>query len=148
MTSTNDARPDLLRRLDGKWTAAGHVRGKPVRYHVSAGPALQGRFTEIAMEDVQVPPQYEARLFIGFDEESQAVIAHWMDCFGARFSIPHGTGTLTGGVIEFVVPYESGAFKDRFEFDAAAGTWALEITAEQADGSWAHFAKYLFHRPT
>lgn len=114
MTSTCDARPDLLRRLDGKWTATGDVRGKPVRYHVSAGPALHGRFTEIAMEDVQVPPQYEARLFIGFDEESQAVIA----C------------------------------KDRFEFDADAETWTLEITAQQANGSWAHFAKYLFRRAT
>ena len=52
--------------------------------------------------------------FIGFDEESQAVIA----C------------------------------KDRFEFDADAETWTLEITAQQANGSWAHFAKYLFRRAT
>ena len=146
MNIVTDHRPGLLRRLDGMWTATGDVRGKPVRYHVSAGPALQGRFTEISMEDVEAPPRYEARIFLGFDAETGTIIAHWMDCFGARFSVPHGSGSLGERAIEFVVPYESGAFKDRFEFDETGDTWTLEITAHQPDDSWAHFAGYTLRR--
>jgi hypothetical protein len=86
------------------------------------------------MNDVQVPSQYEARIFIGFAGESQQVIAHWMDNFGAAYSIPHGTGSMAGNVIEFIVPYPE------------SDSWTLEITAQQPDGSWKHFARYDFRR--
>lgn len=42
---------------------------------MSAAPALQGCFTEMRMKDVQVPAQYEALVFIGFDQASPTVIA-------------------------------------------------------------------------
>lgn len=45
---------------------------------MSAAPALQVYFTEMRMKDVQVPALYEAVVFIGFDQASQTVIAHWM----------------------------------------------------------------------
>jgi len=146
VNSSQDRRPELLRRLDGRWTATGDVLGKPVRYDVIAGPALQGQFTEIAMNDVEQPSNYEARIFIGFDPESRQVIAHWMDSFGAIYSVPHGTGTLSGGVIEFTVPYAESAFKDRFEYQEGSDAWTLEITSQQQDKSWKHFARYQLRR--
>jgi hypothetical protein len=62
------------------------------------------------------------------------------------FSIPHGTGSMAGNVIEFIVPYPQTAFKDRFEYFPESDTWTLEITAQQPDGSWKHFARYDFRR--
>ena len=59
-----DARPELLKALDGHWVMKGDVMGESVTYSLVAGPALQGRFTELRMQDVQDPPQYEARVFI------------------------------------------------------------------------------------
>jgi len=105
MTMSTDNRPEILRKLDGNWVATGDVMGKPVQYNVTSTPALQGQFTEISMNDVQVPSQYEARIFIGFDSESNQIIAHWMDSFGAQYSIPHGTGSISENTIEFIVPY-------------------------------------------
>lgn len=146
MTKITDHRPPLLRKLDGNWMATGDVMGKPVRYHAAAAPALQGQFTELSMNDVQLPLQYEARIFIGFDSDSNTVIAHWMDSFGAKYSIPHGAGIISDNVIEFVVPYATGPFRDRFEYRPESDTWTLAITGKNPNGGWDHFAKYTFTR--
>jgi hypothetical protein len=38
------------------------------------------------MKDVQTPSQYEAMVFIGYDNTSERYVAHWIDIFGGRFS--------------------------------------------------------------
>ena len=146
MTTNSENRPTLLQKLDGNWVAIGDIMGKPVQYDVVNTPALQAQYTEISMNDVQVPSQYEARIFIGFDSDSNQIIAHWMDSFGAQYSIPHGTGTLSENEIEFIVPYPSGSFKDKFVYSPADDSWTLHITAQKPDGSWQHFARYTFSR--
>jgi len=144
--SPADSRPELLRQLDGNWTMSGDVRGKPVTYRMVAAPALQGTFTELRMMDVQVPAQYEAAVFIGYDAAGKTVIAHWMDSFGARYSIPHGAGQIAGDVIEFTISYASGQFRNTWRFDAATSSWQFALEAAQPDGSWKHFARYEVKR--
>ena len=146
MTTSTENRPTILQKLDGKWVVTGDVMGKPVQYNVIMAPALQGQFTEISMNDVQVPSQYEARIFIGYDIESEQIIAHWLDNFGAQYSIPHGTGSISENTIEFIVPYTDSSFRDKFEYHPENDTWTLEITAQQPDGIWKHFARYAFKR--
>lgn len=136
---------DLLASLEGRWTMVGDVMGKPVRYDMEASPTLQGRFLEIHMNDVQVPSQYEARVFLGMDENGE-VIVHWLDSFGPRYSIPHGTGVVTDSTIVFTVPYASGPFRDTLLRDPVHGTWTFSIEAAQTDGTWAHFARYELTR--
>jgi hypothetical protein len=135
-------RPTLLRALDGHWVMTGEVLGKPVTYDMVAVPTLQGAFTEMHMRDVQVPSEYEARVFIGVDPGSQFVIAHWLDSFGAKSSIPHGTGQISGNTIQFTIPYDSGPFRDTLIFHLQDRSWSLAIEASQPDGSWKHFARY------
>lgn len=138
-------RPALLASLDGRWTMSGDVMGKPVRYDMEAFPTLQGTFTEIHMDDVQVPSQYEARVFVGTDEQGR-VIAHWLDSFGAGSSVPHGTGAISGETIVFEIPYPSGRFRDTLTRQAGGGAWTLAIEAAAPDGSWQHFARYDIRR--
>ena len=140
-------RPAALKALDGDWLMSGDVMGEPVTYRMVAGPTLQGAFTEIHMNDVQVPSQYEARVLIGYDAESKTVIVHWMDSFGAKYSVPHGTGTVSGNTIQFTIPYESGAFRDTFTYSPETNTWLFVLEAAQPDGKWKHFARYTAHRP-
>ena len=140
-------RPAALKALDGDWLMSGDVMGEPVTYRMVAGPTLQGAFTEIHMNDVQVPSQYEARVLIGYDAESKTVIVHWMDSFGAKYSVPHGTGTVSGNTIQFTIPYESGAFRDTFTYSPETNTWLLVLEAAQPDGKWKHFARYTVHHP-
>jgi hypothetical protein len=138
-------RPAALKALDGDWVMSGDVMGKPVTYRMTAGPTLQGAFTEIHMNDVQVPSEYEARVLIGYDAESKSVIAHWMDSFGAKYSIPHGTGSVTDNSIQFTIPYEGGPFRDTFTYNPDTNTWLFVLEASQPDGTWKHFARYNAH---
>ena len=139
-------RPPALKALDGNWVMSGDVMGKPVTYRMVAKPALQGAFTELHMSDVQVPSEYEARVFIGYDADSKAVIVHWMDSFGANYSIPHGTGHVTDNSVQFTIPYQSGSFRDTFTYNPASKTWLFVLEAAQPDGTWKHFARYSVHR--
>lgn len=140
-------RPAVLKALDGEWVMSGDVMGKPVIYRMVAGPTLQGAFTEIHMNDVQVPSEYEARVLIGYDAESNAVIVHWMDSFGAKYSIPHGTGNVTKKSIQFTIPYEGGPFRDTFTYNLETNTWLFVLEASKPDGTWKHFARYSVRRP-
>jgi hypothetical protein len=139
-------RQSLLKALDGQWLMSGDVMGKAVTYTMEAGPILQGAFTELHMDDVQVPSEYEARVVIGFDAESKTLIAHWMDSFGARYSIPHGTGHIMDNTIQFTIPYEGGAFRDTLTYNPDTKSWLFVIEAAKPDGSWQHFARYKIHR--
>lgn len=142
-----DPRPELFTQLDGRWVMTGDVMNKPVTYDLDAGPTLGAAFTELHMKDVQVPAEYEARVFLGWDAERKTVIVHWLDSFGGRYSIPHGTGTLDGDTIAFTVPYPDGPFRDTLHYDRRAGRWQFTIEVGQADGSWKHFAAYELRRP-
>lgn len=137
-----DNRPALLQALDGNWIMMGDVMGKPVQYNMAATPTLNGTFTEMHMKDVQLPARYEARVFIGYDQKSQSVIAHWIDIFGARGSVPHATGSIKDNTIEFTFPYASAPFHDTLSYHADTASWTLVIDAAKPDGTWQHFARY------
>lgn len=140
--SATDARPALLRALDGNWVMSGDVRGKPVTYTMAAAPALQATFTEMRMKDVQVPAEYEAAVFIGYDAASQTVLVHWMDNHGPKYSIPHGTGHIAGNTIQFIFPYKTGQFRNTMTYHPDSSTWQFKLESGQPDGSWKHFARY------
>jgi hypothetical protein len=140
------ARPELLRKLDGKWRMSGEVRGKPVAYSMQANPTLLGAFTELRMQDVQVPAKYAANVSIGYDKASKTVIVHWLDSFGAKYSIPHGTGYIEENTVRFTFPYEGGQFRDTLTFHPEAGDWTFVLESMQPDGSWKNFAKYTVVR--
>ena len=127
-------RPGPLKALDGDWVMSVDVMGEPVTYRMLAGPTLQGAFTEIHMTDAQVPSQYEALVLLGYDAESKTILVHWMDTFGAKYSIPHGTGTVSGNTVQFTIPYQSGAFRDTFTYSPETNTWLFALEAAQPDG--------------
>ena len=144
--SPADERPGLIKLLDGRWVMTGDVMNQPVTYALEAGPTLSAAFTELHMKDVQVPARYEARVLLGWDNDTQTVIVHWLDTFGGRYSIPHGTGRIEGHAIEFTIPYADGPFRDTLTYDPAQQTWSFVIEAGQKDGTFRHFAAYQIRR--
>lgn len=97
------------------------------------------------MNDVQVPSQYKAGVFIGYDAKSKTLMVHRMDSFGALYSVPHRTGHVAGETIQFTIPYASGSFRDTFTYQPQAKTWLFPLEAAQSDGTWKHFARYRVH---
>lgn len=132
----------LLARLVGRWTMKGTVRGEPVTNTLTATRTLQGRFVELHMLDAQRPPGYEARVFVGVDPANGRLIAHWMDSFGAAYSVPTATGEARGDTLELLFPYPDGAFRDRFVHDRSRGTWDFHLEAADSTGAWSTFARY------
>ena len=132
----------LLDRLVGHWLMTGSVRGRPATYTLDAARVLQRRFVELHMEDVTRPAAYEARVFIGVDSSGGRYIAHWLDRFGAAFSIPPATGEARGDTLLLNFPYPDGAFRDTFAYDRPSDTWYFRLEAADSAGGWHLFAEY------
>lgn len=138
-------RDPLLERLVGGWRMTGHVRGEAVGYHLSVRHVLDDRFLELHMRDTAALPRYEARIFIGRDTISGRIIVHWLDTFGAAYSVPPGYGSITGDTLRFEVAYPDGPFRDTFVFRRTEGVWELHIEAGNGQGAWRTFARYTVH---
>jgi hypothetical protein len=136
----------LLEHLLGKWRMTGSVRGRPATYALNATRILQGRFVELHMEDVNQPPAYEARVFIGVDSAGGRYIAHWLDKFGAAYSVPHATGHSRGDTLLLTFPYPHGAFRDTFVYDRHTDAWYFRLEAADSSGGWRLFAEYQVRR--
>jgi uncharacterized protein YdhG (YjbR/CyaY superfamily) len=132
----------LLEHLVGRWIMTGSVRGKPATYTLDAARVLQGRFVELHMEDVTRPPAYEARVFIGVDSAGGRYIAHWLDRFGAAYSIPHATGEARGDTVLLTFPYSGGAFRDTFVYDRRQDRWYFRLEAADSTQGRRLFAEY------
>ena len=137
----------VLQRLIGQWTMTGSVRGRPATYRLDGTWVLQGRFVELHMEDVEhTPPGYEARVFIGPDTLPGRVLAHWLDNFGAAYSVPPATGMVAGDTLVLDFPYPGGAFHDTFVHDRATDTWTIRLDEADGAGGWKRFADYRASR--
>jgi hypothetical protein len=145
--STESADEMFLDALQGDWTMAGTLGGKPVRYLADGRRVLQDGFLRLHMSDVQTPSKYEADVFIGFDAKANDFIAHWLDRFGAAGARVVGRGERKGEQLVIVFPYTEGAFRDTFSWQPASRSWSLLLESQSAEG-WSTFATYtLTPRP-
>lgn len=136
-----DAAADsVLARLIGEWTMVGRVGGDSVQYTLRVQRLLQGRYIGLHMLDDATPPGYEARVMIGADTTASRIIVHWLDSFGAAYSVPAGYGSARGDSIQFTIAYPTGTFRDVLSANGD-GTWRLQIDAQTPSG-WTSFADY------
>jgi hypothetical protein len=137
------ARTDsLLDAFVGTWNVTGTTRGKTTRYRMEARRVLQNKYVELHLVDVMSkPPGYEARVIIGEAAEPGQYIAHWIDNFGAKYSVPTASGKQVDDTLFLDFPYPDGAFHDTFSYDRKRRSWHMLL--ESADGNgWKVFADY------
>src|SRR5262245_31255793 len=77
---------ELLGHLVGDWKLTRKIRGQTVENTVKAEWVLQHQFLRVHMKGLATPPDYEAMIFIGYDNASERYVAHWIDVFGGRIS--------------------------------------------------------------
>lgn len=145
-SSSPAAMDALLDRLVGRWRMTGSVRGRPVAYDLEVARTLRRRFVELHMTDVQRPPAYEARVFVGVDSLGGRYLAHWLDSTGARHSIPPATGEIEGDTLRLHFDYADGPFRDTFVYDRGADRWRFRLESGDAGGGWQPFADYDVRR--
>lgn len=109
---------------------------------------LNHQFLRIHFLDVKKRlPEYEAMVFLGYDNMSERYVMHWLDVFGGRFSETLGYGTKKDeSTILFVFEGPMGPLHNTISWDPKSKTWKMLIRQKNAEGKWALFAEETFQR--
>jgi hypothetical protein len=123
----------LLDHLAGKWLMQGNVGKQAVTHEFDAEWVLQHhylRFREISREkNDKGEPQYEATVFIGWNEKTKQYACMWMDVYGGAAVESIGVATPKENELAFVFSDEHGlrSFTNTFTYDAKSNTWQDQL---------------------
>ena len=123
----------LLDHLAGKWLMEGNVGRQAVTHEFDAEWVLQHhylRFREISREkNDKGEPQYEATVFIGWNEKTKQYACMWMDVYGGAAVESIGVATPKENELAFVFTDEHGltSFTNTFTYDAKSNTWQDQL---------------------
>ena len=131
----------LLDNLVGDWKITRKFKTRTVESSASAEWVLNHQFLLIRIRDVSSPPQYEANVYIGYDNTSERYVAHWIDLFGGRFSETLGYGTRSGNIVKFVFEYPDGPFLNTFTWNPDKKSWSFLMQQKDQSGKWTLFAE-------
>jgi hypothetical protein len=132
---------ELLDNLVGDWKIARRFKTRTAESTAKVEWVLKHQFLSIKMKDVNNPAQYEANVYVGYDNASDRYVAHWIDVFGGRFSETLGYGTRSGNSIRFVFEYPDGPFLNTFTWIPEKKSWTFLMQQKDATGKWTLFAE-------
>jgi hypothetical protein len=84
-------------------------------------------------------PEYEAFVYIGFDDAAKNYVCHWVDVFGARDS-ELGQGKLDENLLGIEFKFGKGELTNHFTFDPQTKTWS-SLIRQTEKGEWKTFAE-------
>lgn len=119
----------LLDHLAGKWLLQGTVGKQPVTHDFNAEWVLQRhylRFYEVSREkNDKGEPQYEATVFIAWNEETRQYSCVWLDVYGGATTESIGVAAPKENELAFVFTDEHGetSFTNTFTYDPKTNTW-------------------------
>jgi hypothetical protein len=119
----------LLDHLAGKWLLRGTVGQQAVTHELDAEWVLQHhylRFREVSREkNDQGEPQYDATVFIGWNEKTRQFACVWLDVYGGLTTESIGRATPKENELAFVFTDEHGetSFTNTFLYDPKTNTW-------------------------
>jgi hypothetical protein len=131
---------ELVENLVGDWKLTRQIRGQTVQNTLKVEWVLNHQFLRLHMKDVATPAQYEAMIFLGYDNASDRYVVHWIDIFGGRFSETLGYGKRDGNSIKFIFEYPDGPFHNTFTWNPAEKTWTFLMEHKNKEGKWTTFA--------
>ena len=132
---------ELLDNLAGDWKITRRFKTRTSENTATVEWVLNHQWLLIKMRDVNSPPQYEANIYVGYDNTSDRYVAHWIDFFGGRFSETLGYGTRNGNSIKFVFEYPDGPFLNTFTWSPEKKSWTFLMQQKDNAGKWTLFAE-------
>jgi hypothetical protein len=123
----------LLDHLAGKWQMQGTVGKNATTHDLDAEWVLQHhylRFQETSRDkNDKGEPQYDATVFIGWNEKTTQYACVWLDVYGGLASESIGVATPKENELAFVFKDEHGEtiFTNTFTFDPKANTWDNQL---------------------
>jgi hypothetical protein len=119
----------LLDHLVGKWVMQGTIAGQVTTHDVDAEWVLDHHYVrihEVSREkDSKSKPQYEATIYIAWNEATKQYAAVWLDVYGGMSPESVGLADLKENELPFIFKDDKGAigFSNDFVYDAQADTW-------------------------
>jgi hypothetical protein len=123
----------LLDHLSGKWLLQGTVGKQPTTHDFDAEWVIQHhylRFREVSRErNDKGEPQYEATVFIGWNEKTKQYACVWLDVYGGLTTESIGRATPKENQLAFVFTDEHGetSFTNTFIYDPKTNTWENQL---------------------
>lgn len=132
----------FLDNFVGDWRVARKKgNGQTVQTNVHGEWALRHQFVQLHYGSAGNATEYEAFVFIGFDDSEKSYVCHWVDVFGGRYSlVGHGKIDNKLSSIEFRFDSKEGVVTNKFTFDAQTKTWTSLIRQQEKD-EWKTFAE-------
>ncbi len=119
----------LLDHLVGRWVLQGTIAGQDTTHDVNAEWVLQHHYLRIQevsrQKNDKGEPQYQATIFIGWNEATKDYACVWLDVYGGLASESIGVASPKENELPFVFKDAKGAvtFNNDFVYDAKANTW-------------------------
>ena len=132
----------FLDNFVGEWNVDRKMgNGRSIEATVLGEWGLKHQFIQLHYGSGGSGPEYEALVFIGFDETGKSYVCHWLDVFGGHFS-GVGRGKLDPNLlgIEFRFDSKERSLTNKFTFDPETKSWTSLIRQEE-NGQWNTFAE-------
>jgi hypothetical protein len=122
-------RDSLLDHMTGKWLLQGTIAGKQIVHDIEANWVLAHQYLLISEtsheknDDGQ--PQYEANVYVGWDQASGEYVCIWLDIFGGIAPQSIGRTKPHGNDIPFIFRDSSNVdnFHTTFSYNNDSNTW-------------------------
>ena len=137
----------FLDNFVGDWSVARKMgNGRTIESTVRGEWVLKHQFIQLHYGAGEKAPEYEALVFIGFDDAAKSYVCHWIDVFGGHYS-GVGRGRLDPNLlgIEFRFDSKEGSLTNKFGFDPETKSWTSLIRQEE-NGQWKNFAEEKWTR--
>lgn len=123
----------LLEHLAGKWVLDGVIAGKHVTHDVDGDWVLDHhylRLHEVSREKTDKgKPQYEALIFVGWNQEQKQYGCAWLDVYGGLLPVSIGLATPKENEIPFAFKDDKGTISltNDFVYEPTKDTWEWRI---------------------
>jgi hypothetical protein len=145
-------RGTLLDQLAGRWVMTGVIAGDDIVHDISAEWVLGGHYLyvhERARElDATGKPAYEARIYIGWDEENDRFVCLWLDVTGGGGLVPGGFGYARPEADRLPFVWGEGTdsgIHNTFAYEAEQDRWTWQIDNIR-EGQPSNFARVSLNR--
>jgi hypothetical protein len=129
----------FLDNFVGNWSVERKMsKGGVQQTSVRCEWALNHQFIEFHYGSPGVKSEYEAFVFVGFDDAAKNYVCHWVDVFGGRDS-ELGRGKIDDKLL--AIEFQFGAeLTNKFTFDPQTKTWT-SLIRQTEKGEWKTFAE-------
>jgi Protein of unknown function (DUF1579) len=130
----------FLDNFVGDWRVERNM-GKPgvKQTSVHCEWVLNHQFIKFHYGAADAKPEYEAFVFIGFDDAAKNYVCHWVDVFGAKDS-ELGRGKIDEKLLGIEFKFGKGELTNKFTFDPQTKTWT-SLIRQIENGEWKTFAE-------